>query len=113
MILTSCTAARIVTSKYKYRQLHGIMNSHTLLERNGNALPIPAPLPFSSARSHPFPRGHTLSRQSLQIVPNAGFDGPGLYHYAVLAQRRTESVERLAFAALAGSGIAGILSVLI
>ena len=93
------------------------MNSHTLLENNGNILPIPARLPFSPTRSYPLPPGGqsgTVSRGIARLVPESGFDGwENLYSYATRAQRRTESVERLAFAALAGSGIAGILSAFI
>lgn len=86
------------------------MNSNTFLENNGNTLPIPARLPFNSAAFYP-PRRHVLS-PNLRICSGLNSDkSQDLYAYAILNQHRTESLERLAFAALAGSGIAGILSV--
>jgi hypothetical protein len=81
------------------------MNSNTFIEKDGNILPIPSRLPFKSARFYtvPAPKLRTFSVTS-DVSDN-------LYAYAIRNQQRNESIERLAFAALAGSGIAGILSV--
>jgi len=55
-----------------------------------------------------------LSPPNLRIFSGPSPDNSGnLYAYAIRYQQMNESVERLAFAALAGSGIAGILSVFI
>lgn len=81
------------------------MNSNTFIEKDGNILPIPARLPFKSAGFYAglAPKLSTFSCTS-EVAEN-------LYAYAIRNQQRNESIERLAFAALAGSGIAGILSV--
>jgi hypothetical protein len=116
----------MVTFKNHFDKLHGlhygnlqkiilrvteqVMNSNTFLENNGNTLPIPARLPFNPAAFYP-PR-RRVSPPNLHIFSGASNDpAQNLYFYAIRNQRRAESLERLAFAALAGSSIAGVLSV--
>jgi hypothetical protein len=86
------------------------MSSNTFLENNGNTLPIPARLPFYSAAFYP-PRRHvSLSNLDIFSAPNNA-KSENLYFYAIRNQHKAESLERLAFAVLAGSGIASVLSV--
>ena len=87
------------------------MNSNIFLEKDGNILPIPARLPFRSTDLYPAP---DFSLPKLRAFAESGCEmSRDLYAYAMASQHRNESIERLAFAALAGSSIAGILSVFI
>jgi hypothetical protein len=86
------------------------MSSNTFLENNGNSLPIPARLPFNSSAFYRRRRHVSPPYSRIFCSPNSA-KSENLYFYAMRNQHRAESLERLAFGALAGSGIAGVLSV--
>jgi len=80
------------------------MTSHTFLDKN-RILRIP--LPFSPS---PSPRSSGFSTPKLLTIAEPNFTrSENLYEYAARTQHRIESIERLAFATLAGSGIAGVI----
>ena len=88
------------------------MNSNIVLERNANILPAPGRLPFKPTGLRAIPRPETSP--NLHLFSGSAGDIPvNLYAYAINNQQRNEAFERVAFAALAGSGIAGIVAAFI
>src|SRR5436190_24191948 len=98
-----------------YRE--AFMNPQTYLDKTGRVLPLPPHLSFRAEPSRPLPRprqSNQFALPELTILPSASRSrSEDLYGYATRTQQRLESSERLAFAVMAGSGIAGIISAFI
>jgi hypothetical protein len=88
------------------------MSSNTFVDKRGNTLRIPASLGVKSGRFQPVSRHVSPPNLRIFSCPDSDISG-NLYAHAIRHQQMNESVELLAFAALAGSGIAGILSAFI
>jgi hypothetical protein len=93
------------------------MNSTFFVDKNGNILRVPVRLSLSPALSPALaqprqPRGFYCPKLRIdRELPVQGHES--LYAYAATTQRRSEALERLAFAALAGAGVAGVVSAFI